>query len=100
MTSCSIPYLFLHPPPSKDVQLNLLLTMPPKASKKATAASGSPPKTRSTGRKHAGSSLDTAAAPPNKKLATMEEGGEFEGEGEGDEGGSTTVKKTKGKAAK
>jgi hypothetical protein len=74
--------------------------MPPKPSKKSSTVPNSPPKPRRSGRKHARSSLDATVAPPNKKLAMEDEEGEIEEKDGGDEGGTTGVKKNKGKEIK
>ena len=74
--------------------------MPSKASRSSAAAPKSPPKTRSGGRKHARSSLDTTTAPPTKKDALENEGSDAEAEDESIEVGSTGAKGKKAKANK
>src|SRR6267378_8471923 len=69
VTTCSIAYLFLHPPPPTNIQVNCWSTMPSNASKKPSTVPKSPPKPHRSGRKHARSSLDATVAPPSKKVA-------------------------------
>ena len=87
-----LPYLFLHPPLSTNIQLHYCFTMPPKSSKKSSTVPNSPPNPRRSGRKCTRSSLDATVAPPSKKLAMENEEGEIEGEDGSNEDGTTGVK--------